>query len=64
MEKCTKMQFEISRDRAQNYHADSDGIELNFRVMGETISTYRETAKLPEDWMDEIERDYKGRGSK
>jgi uncharacterized protein YegL len=60
----TAQNFGISRDRAQNYHADSDGIELNFRVMGETITAYRESAALPDDWMDEIERDYKRRGSK
>ncbi|NLI60633.1 MAG: VWA domain-containing protein [Clostridiales bacterium] len=60
----TARHFGISRDRAQNYHADSDGIELNFRVMGETITAYRHTSALPEDWKDEIERDYKGRGDK
>ena len=60
----TAQHFGISRDRAQNYHADSDGIELNFRVMGETITAYRHTSALPEDWKDEIERDYKGRGDK
>ena len=60
----TAQHFGITRDRAQNYHADSDGIELNFRVMGETITAYRHTSALPEDWKDEIERDYKGRGDK
>ena len=60
----TAQHYGISPDRAQNYHADSDGIELNFRVMGEAITKYRHAAALPEDWKDEIDRDYKGRGKK
>ena len=28
--------------------------------MGEAITTYRQTNALPDDWKDEIERDYKG----
>lgn len=60
----TARHYGISPDRAQNYHADSDGIELNFRVMGEAITKYRHSNALPEDWKDEIDRDYKGRGKK
>ncbi len=60
----TAQHFGISQNRAQNYHADSFGIGLNFNVMGEAITTYRQTNALPDDWKDEIERDYKGRGGK
>jgi hypothetical protein len=34
----------------QNYHADSEGVELNFRVMSEAAATFRECAAMPEDW--------------
>ena len=54
--------FGISADRAQNYHADSEGIELNFRVMSEAVATFRECAAMPKGWNDEIQKDYKKRG--
>ena len=54
--------FGISADRAQNYHADSEGIELNFRVMSEAVATFRECSAMPEGWNDEIQKDYKKRG--
>ena len=60
----TAQHYGISPDRAQNYHADSSGIVLNFRVMSEAITKYRHSNALPEDWKDEIDRDYKGRGKK
>lgn len=60
----TAEHFGISRDRAQNYHADSQGIELNFRAMSEAISSYREHDALPEGWKKEIEKDYKKRDGK
>ena len=58
----TAARFGIKADRAQNYHADSEGVELNFRVMSEAVATYRKCAVMPEDWKDEIQKDYKRRG--
>ncbi|MDD4096194.1 MAG: VWA domain-containing protein [Oscillospiraceae bacterium] len=58
----TAGRFGISADRAQNYHADSEGVELNFRVMSEAVATFRECAAMPEGWNDEIQKDYKKRG--
>lgn len=58
----TAASFGIKADRAQNYHADSEGVELNFRVMSEAVATYRKCAVMPEDWNDEIQKDYKRRG--
>ncbi|MNW33016.1 hypothetical protein D3C74_99700 [compost metagenome] len=40
--------FGISANRAQNYHADSEGVELNFRVMSEAVATLRECSAMPE----------------
>lgn len=60
----TASRFGIAPDRAQNYHADSEGIELNFRVMSEAVATFRECAAMPEGWNDEIQKDYKRRGGR
>lgn len=58
----TAGRFGISPDRAQNYHADSEGVELNFRVMSDAVATFRECAAMPEGWNDEIQKDYTKRG--
>ena len=60
----TASRFGIAPNRAQNYHADSAGVELNFRVMSEAVASFRECAAMPEGWSDEIQKDYKRRGSK
>jgi len=60
----TASRFGIAPDRAQNYHADSEGVELNFRVMSEAVATFRECAAMPEGWNEEIQKDYKRRGGR
>jgi sugar phosphate isomerase/epimerase len=44
--------------------ADSEGVELNFQVMNETVAMFRERSAIPEDWNDEIKKDYKKRGQR
>ena len=58
----TAGRFGISADRAQNYHSDSEGIELNFRVMSEVVAEYRECSEISKGWNNEIQKDYKKRG--
>ena len=60
----TAEKFGIKADRAQRYHADSEGVELNFLVMSEAVATFRKSAAMPEGWNDEIQMDYKRRGSR
>lgn len=57
----TAGRFGIAADRAQDFHADSEGVELNFRVMSETVACYREKSEMPIDWNEEIKQDYHGR---
>ena len=57
----TAGRFGITADRAQDFHADSEGVELNFRVMSETVACYREKSEMPIDWNEEIKQDYHGR---
>ncbi|MDD4657978.1 MAG: hypothetical protein PHW26_02920 [Eubacteriales bacterium] len=56
--------FGIAPDRAQNYHGDSEGTSLNFKVTAQAIASYRESGILAEDWGDEIKEDYLRRGGK
>ncbi|NMA68426.1 MAG: VWA domain-containing protein [Desulfitobacterium sp.] len=58
----TAGQIGISPDRAQDFHADGEGIELNFQVMSEAVASYREQSSIPEDWKEEIEKDFHKRG--
>ncbi|MBI9050778.1 MAG: hypothetical protein JEZ00_15260 [Anaerolineaceae bacterium] len=60
----TAGRFGIAPDRTQNYHADSTGVELNFRVMSDAVSTFRERSAMPVGWNEEIQKDYKRRGGK
>ncbi|MDL2232517.1 VWA domain-containing protein [Ruminococcaceae bacterium OttesenSCG-928-L11] len=57
--------FGIARNRAQNFHNDSEGIELNYSVVSETVSAFRMApaqAPLADDWSVKIEADFAKRG--
>ena len=56
--------FGVPKNRAQNYHCDSDGIGLNYAEVGETIAALRRApagSKIPDDWNANIELDYQKR---
>ena len=59
--------FGITRNRAQNFHNDSDGIALNYSVVSKAVSMFREASPgslIADDWNAEIQADYKRRGGK
>jgi len=56
--------FGISRDRAQNFHNDGEGIALNYCALSDTVSSYRAAppgASIDADWAKEIKKDFKKR---
>ncbi|WP_252504376.1 vWA domain-containing protein [Sporosarcina sp. Marseille-Q4943] len=53
--------FGIEEDRATNYFADSDGTQLNYDVISETISSLRTHNKIEENWKERIEADFRMR---
>lgn len=60
----TASRFGIAPDRAQNYHADREGVALNFNVMSDVVTSFRTCAAMPANWNDAIRVDYKRRGGK
>ena len=59
--------FGIDRSRAQNFHNDSKGVKLNYRVVTEAITSLRaapEGSTLDDEWSKEIEEDFKSRVGK
>ena len=60
----TAGRFGIDADRAVDYVPDSEGTELNFRMMSETVATFRECGAVPTACLDEIRKDMKKRGGR
>ena len=60
----TARRFGIGADRADNYHADSQGTQLNYQVVSETVSCMRAGAPIAADWKKRIEEDFRGRKAK
>ena len=60
----TAGRFGIAPDRAIDYLADSEGTELNFRVMSRAAASFRETGYVDANCFEEIREDVKKRGSR
>lgn len=60
----TAGRFGIDADPAVGYVPDSEGTELNFRMMSETVATFRECGAVPTACLDEIRKDMKERGGR
>ncbi|MFO7611552.1 MAG: VWA domain-containing protein [Clostridia bacterium] len=54
-------EFGIKRDNAVNYHADSRGVELNYKAVGDAVSSIRQGHKLTREWKEELEKDFENR---
>ena len=52
----------IRRDRAVKYVQDTAGMELNYRVAGDTIQAMRMSCPVDESWKADIEADEAARG--
>ena len=57
----TAERFGINKDRAANFHADSEGTQLNYKVVSETLSNFRASRPISEDWKESIDKDYLSR---
>lgn len=51
----------IAPNRAQRFHSDGEGTQLNYRVVSEAVATFRKCAAMPADWSQEIAEDFKAR---
>ena len=60
----TAGRFGIDADRAVDYVPDGEGTELNFRMMSQTVTTFRECGAVPTACLDEIRKDMKKRGKR
>jgi len=54
--------FGIDEERAVNYVPDSEGINLNFRAMSDTITSFRRCGDVPIACLDSIREDMNKRG--
>ena len=57
--------FGISEDRAVTFKNDSQGVQLNYHVVGKTLATMRACApseRVGGEWKQEISEDYENRG--
>ena len=57
----TASELGIDSDHAVEFHADEEGVQMNFSVVTETVLNYRKEGKIEKDWKKEIEADYKRR---
>jgi uncharacterized protein YegL len=57
----TAGRFGINPDRAMDYLADSEGTELNFKVMASAVAMFREAGIVDEACFEEIREDVKRR---
>jgi uncharacterized protein YegL len=54
----------ISEDRVASYHADSQGVAMNYRVMEEVTVNFRKCSKIDKEWNKNIKQDFKQRNNK
>ncbi len=57
----TASRLGIDEERAVDFKCDSEGTKLNYSVVSETISSFRESRPIKANWKRKIEEDYKKR---
>ena len=60
----TAGRFGIAPDRAVDYLADSEGPELNFKIMSAAVATFREVGAVDGACFEEIRKDVRRRGGR
>lgn len=60
----TATSFGISEDKAVTFVCDSEGTELNYKVISDAVSSFRKGKKIDASWKAKIEKDFISRGSK
>lgn len=55
----TAAMYGIDEDRSSDFIADEKGVNLNYEIMGDVVSSYRESSKISENWKEKIEEDLK-----
>lgn len=61
---ATAGRFGIDSNRAVDYVPDGEGTALNFKMMSETVVSFRECGAVPQEPMEAIRRDMKQRGKR
>lgn len=51
----------IESERAVQYHADSEGTQVNFATLSEAIVEFRQTGSIKSKWKEKIEQDFSSR---
>ena len=57
----TAAKFGIQEEFAVNYHADSEGTQVNFEALNEAVSSVRQGKVMDRSWKETIEKDFERR---
>lgn len=57
----TAASFGIARNRAVNYHADSEGTQVLYETISAPISAMRSNQQISDNWSTQIEEDFRKR---
>ncbi|MDI9476532.1 MAG: VWA domain-containing protein [Clostridiales bacterium] len=60
----TAARFGIGENRAANYNADSEGLDISYNSVCNMISDIRHSGEIDDDWKESIDKDYKKRGGR
>lgn len=57
----TAAKFGIEEDFAVDYHADTEGTQVNYEVLNEAVMNFRKDKKVDRNWKQGIEQDFNRR---